>query len=321
MGSGGENERERFIGTRVSELFNLEEGTGADVPWWLEKALYDLAGNILDAPVYELLGAAGPRAVLLYSGAIYFDDLMPRDKPQGIEGVLKACRQDYDAGYRAFKLKIGRGYRWMDRAEGLARDIEVTRAVRERFDDCRILVDVNDGYTVENAVEYVKGVADCDLYWIEEPFLEDADDLRRLKDAMRLAGCTAFIADGEARRGRPDTPTAYGGYTKAFVDRLYALADEDLVDVFVLDLGLVGYTRWCKAMPELRKAGVWASPHTWAWIPRPYYAAHIAAGVGNVCIIEGIPGTTAGVDYSAYTIKNGYLQMPRTPGFGLTLED
>jgi len=33
--------------------------------------------------------------------------------------VLASCKQDYDAGYRAFKLKMGRGYKWTKRPEGL----------------------------------------------------------------------------------------------------------------------------------------------------------------------------------------------------------
>ena len=104
------------------------------------------------------------------------------------------------------------------------------------------------------------------------------------------------------------------------MDRLYAFAAEKLVDVFVMDLGIVGFTRWRKIMPELVKAGVRASPHLWMWTPRPHYAAHLAAGVGNIDILEGIPGKATGIDYSAYAMKEGRLQVPRSPGFGLRLE-
>jgi L-alanine-DL-glutamate epimerase-like enolase superfamily enzyme len=56
------------------------------------------------------------------------------------------------------------------------------------------------------------------------------------------------------------------------------------------------------------------------WTPRPYYAAHLAAGTGNIDILEGIPGKAAGIDYSAYAMKDGCLQVPQSPGFGLRLE-
>jgi D-galactarolactone cycloisomerase len=73
-------------------------------------------------------------------------------------------------------------------------------------------------------------------------------------------------------------------------------------------------------MPEIQKAGVLASPHTWMWTPRPYYAAQLGAGVGNVVIVEGIPGQADGVDYSTYKFVDGNIIVPDVPGFGLWLE-
>jgi D-galactarolactone cycloisomerase len=169
------------------------------------------------------------------------------------------------------------------------------------------------------AIRYVRAVADCDLYWIEEPFEEDFDGLKRLKDAMTAAGSKAMIADGERRQRQAKPLTRHGGYVEEFTDRLYRLAEAKLVDVFVLDLGIVGFTRWRKLMPELISAGIKASPHLWMWTPRTYYCAQLAAGVGNVCIIEGIPGEAPDIDYSAYKITDGSLVVPETPGFGLKL--
>jgi D-galactarolactone cycloisomerase len=306
-------------GKPISELFDLEAGPYPDAVG-IELPLYDLAGHILEQPVYKLLGAKGPTALPIYSGAIYFDDLEPEDSPRGLDGVIASCQQDYDAGYRAFKLKIGRGFKWMPAEEGLQRDINVTRSVRESFSDCKILVDANDGYTVEGFLRYLEGVADCDLYWIEEPFTENRDDLLKLHEYMSKVGCNALIAEGEGRTAHREPLGPYGGYTEEHIDNLYALAAEKLVDVFLLDLGIVGFTRYRHIMPEIQKAGVLASPHTWMWTPRPYYAAQLGAGVGNVVIVEGIPGKAEGVDYSAYKFVDGNIIMPDVPGFGLSLE-
>ncbi|MBI3973323.1 MAG: mandelate racemase [Chloroflexi bacterium] len=308
----------RFLDAPVAGLFDAATGTVEDARV-LDLALHDLAGNILGQPVWKLLGAGGPREIPIYSGAIYFNDLEPEAAPAGVEAVVRSCRQDYEAGYRAFKLKIGRGFKWMPPEEGLARDVAVTRAVREAFPDCQILVDANNAYTVAGFLRYLDGVAGCDLYWIEEPFKEKRDDLRRLKEHMAKLGCRALIAEGEDRTERADPPTKYGGYTPAHVDTLYALAAEGLVDVFLLDLGIVGFTRWRHIMPELAAAGIKASPHTWAWCVRPRLVAQLAAGVGNVVMIEGIPGDTAGLDYRSYPLVDGRLRVPDTPGFGLPL--
>ena len=318
MSHASDEQVNRFIGARVSDLFDPETGT-SDEARILDIPLHDLAGNILGLPVYAMLGAKGSRHVPIYSGAIYFDDLDPEDNPRGIKAVLDECHHDYQSGYRAFKLKIGRGFRWMSREEGIERDIAVTRSVREEFPDCRILVDANDGYTVQDMIRYLDAVADCDLFWIEEPFPENREDLLRLKEHMERIGCRALIADGEARAERAEEFWRYGGYSPGHIEKLFALAEEGLVDVFLMDLGTIGFTNWRRIMPELERAGVKASPHTWGWIPRPYYAAQLAAGVGNVIIVEGIPGRTEGADYSAYKLAEGEISVPNSPGFGIAL--
>lgn len=319
MSHGTDEQVQKFIGAKVSDLFDPQEGTKEEAIL-LDIPLHDLAGAILNAPGYVLLGAKGPTEVPIYSGAIYFDDLDPENNPRGIAGVLSSCQQDYDAGYRSFKLKIGRGFKWMPREEGIQRDIAVTRAVREKFPNCSILVDANDGYSCEDFMRYLSAVADCNLFWIEEPFPENRDDLQRLKEHMHKIDCKALIADGETRKDRSEKGWRYGGYSQQHIDTLFALAEEKLVDVFVLDLGIVGFTNWRHIMPELKRVGVKASPHTWGWIPRPYYVAHLAAGTGNVLIIEGIPGTTDSVDYSAFRLSKGTLIVPDIPGFGLRLK-
>jgi L-alanine-DL-glutamate epimerase-like enolase superfamily enzyme len=318
MSHGPDEQVQKFVGAKVSDLFDVVEGTNEDA-LLLDIPLHDLAGSILGLPIFAILRAKGPRKLPIYSGAIYFDDLDPENKPRGIAGVLASCQQDYEAGYRAFKLKIGRGFKWMPKEEGIKRDIEVTRAVREKFPNCLILVDANDGYTCEDMIRYLSAVADCDLFWIEEPFPENKDDLMRLKEHMAKVGCKALIADGETRTERSSKWWRYGGYSQRHIENLFALAEAKLVDVFVLDLGIVGFTNWRHIMPELERAGVKASPHTWAWIPRPYYVAQLAAGVENVIIIEGIPGKTEGVDYSAYKFVDGQIIVPDLPGFGLKL--
>jgi hypothetical protein len=52
---------------------------------------------------------------------------------------------------------------------------------------------------------------------------------------------------------------------------------------------------------------------------RPYYCAHLAAGVGNCDIVEGIPGKATGIDYSAYGFKDRNLVLPDIAGFGIEL--
>ncbi|HIE29034.1 TPA: mandelate racemase [Candidatus Poribacteria bacterium] len=297
--------RPDLIGKSVAELFNPEVGVIHEEFMPLDFPLHDLAGVILNQPVYQMLGSNGTTVVPCYDGAIYMDDLLPEDNPRGIEAVLTNCRNDYDLGYRAFKLKIGRGYKWMETEEGLRRDIEVTRKVRENFPDCQILVDANNGYTCDGFIRYFDAVADCSIFWVEEPFHENREDLSRLKEFLAKRSPNTLIADGES------------GYD---IESLLKLANEGLVDVLIMDIAGLGFTNWRKLMPRVIEAKVQISPHTWGNPLKTLYASQLAAGLGNTVTLEGIPTQTSDVDWSPYELKDGLLHVPAEPGFGISIK-
>lgn len=291
-----------LVGTPLSQLIDPATGVRDPANAWLDVALHDLAGVVHDVPVWAMLGAAGSTTVEIYDGAIYFDDLDPDDAPRGVEVNLASCRSDAALGYRDFKLKIGRGNLWMDRASGDARDIEVTRAVRAAFPEARILVDANDGYDLEGICRYLDAVADVGLYWLEEPFLDDADDLAALRAHLDAVSPTTRIAEGETS---PD------------VEQLLPVAARGHIDVLLMDVMSFGLTAWRAVMPEVAAAGAVGSPHAWGRPLKTIYAAHLSAGLGRVDIVEGVPGETVGVDTSAYTFADGRLELSDRPGFGL----
>lgn len=292
------------IGQSVSDLFDPGSGVRRDALRGLDFALHDLAGQILDLPVHALLGGQGSTTIPCYDGAIYFADLDPDDDPHGLSAVLADCAADDAAGYRAFKLKIGRGNRWMERAAGDARDIEVTRAVREAYPEHRILVDANDGYDCDGFLEYLRAVADCNLYWVEEPFLDDAADLARLRSHLTEAGSATLIAEGESD---PE------------LESLLKIAGRGDIDVLLMDVVSFGLTSWRAVMPRIAALGVRASPHAWGLPLKTLYAAQLAAGLGSVDTVEGVPGETVGVDTGGYVWRDGELTVPDRPGFGLPL--
>ena len=294
-----------LIGKSVAELFNPEVGVIAEEAMPLDFPLHDLAGVILNQSVYQMLGSNGEIVIPCYDGAIYMDDLLPEDNPRGIEAVLSNCRNDYDMGYRAFKLKIGRGYKWMEFEEGLQRDVEVTKSVRVNFPDCEILVDANNGYTCDGFLRYFDAVADYSIFWIEEPFHENREYLSRLKEFLAQRSPNTLIADGEA------------GYDVEF---LLELANEGLVDVLIMDIAGLGFTNWRKLMPRVIEAKVQIAPHTWGNPLKTLYASQLAAGLGNTVTLEGIPTKTSDVDWSFYKLEDGLLHVPAEPGFGMSIK-
>ena len=70
-------------------------------------------------------------------------------KPMGVE-----------RGHRAFKVKVGRGARWMATDAGLDRDVAVVGAVRDAIGpDCNLFADANNGYTLNLAKEFLERTA------------------------------------------------------------------------------------------------------------------------------------------------------------------
>lgn len=316
-GGGGREPALRLVGRQLAELFTLESGAALEARC-LDVALHDLAGRILGQPVWRLLGGRGGNRIPVYSGAIYFDDLAPPDGDSGVASVIASCRQDAALGHAHFKLKIGRGSRYMPRTEGDARDIAVTREVRRQFPQAKILVDANDGYAPAGICSYLEQVADCRLYWIEEPFEETEDGLRLLRDAISRFSPGTLIADGESRNGRLQDPLgAFGKWQPGHLEELYALAGTGLLDVLLMDVSAMGFTAWRQVLPRLVALGVQGSPHAWSEPYKTCYAAQLAGGLGGVPIVEGVPGRVEGVDDSGYVLADGVLTLPETPGLGL----
>lgn len=307
-----------FVGRKVTDLFSLDAGTALEARA-IDIALHDLAGNILGQPVWKMLGGS-QRSIPIYTGAIYFDDINPKGNDPGIGAILESCAQDAEAGFTNFKLKIGRGFKWMEKAKGDARDIEVTRLVREHYPDALILVDGNDGYDPDGFCAYLDAVADCNLYWVEEPFTETVEGLEKLRAKINEESPHTLIADGEARNERlQDPPGFFGKWQADHVEELYDLCEQKLLDVILPDVGAMGFTPWRHVMPRLIAIGAQGSPHAWSEPFKSWYAAQIGCAYGHVPIIEGVPGYVDGVDDSAYVVENGVLTLPDKPGFGMDL--
>jgi L-alanine-DL-glutamate epimerase-like enolase superfamily enzyme len=191
----------------------------------------------------------------------------------------------------------------MQKEAGLARDIAVTRAVREAFPDCGILVDGNDCFTCDDFLYYFDRVADCGLYWIEEPFPETREDYLRLKEQVVKKSPSTLLADGEAR---PD------------VEQLLGLGREGLLDIICMDIESYGFTGWRKTLPLIASTGLRASPHCYGSMLKTCYTAHLAIATGQFPTLEGLPGETEGV--STYQLRDGLLYVSEHPGFGLDLQ-
>lgn len=305
--------RDPLVGKSVWDLLDHDKMLASREYAPYEIAIYDLVGIVLGKPFYTLFGKPASKKIICYSGMLYCEDLEFSTKEEGIAKLLADCSQDYSLGYRHFKLKLGRGAKWMPHDEGLQRDIDITLAIHQRFPDVTLLVDPNDAYSVEDCITYLEGIKDVELYWLEEPFVEDYDKYTELCQWTKKHRPSLLIADGE--------------FDPQYQE-LERLMKDGLVNVYCEDANQFGYsvaegqfafTQWIERIPVLKKMGILASPHAWGSKCKTVYAAMLGMALGNVPMIEGVTSTCDELDYG-YSQRDGYFIPSGKPGFGITFK-
>lgn len=299
---------QRLLGKRLSDIFDPNIGT-CDEFLAFDFPLWDLAGQILNQPVYEMLGGDGIHPVPVYDGSIYIDEVDPdTGRDDGLQPMLDAVTEGSERGFRAFKVKIGRGHKWMERDAGMKRDIEVIRAIREQIgSSCLLMIDGNNGFTPDTARELMLSVGDCDIYWFEEPFPESIEETVPFHDFLREQGWQTRLADGEGAESRSD--------------ELAEVIRAGGIDVVQLDLRFYTLTRWLKYLPLVYAMNAVPAPHNWGSHLSGFYIPQFARGVPNVAPCETDVMTVGGVDSAGYILDEGVLTIPDAPGFGLGLDD
>lgn len=273
-----------------------------------DHALYDLVGKALDKPTWKVLGGLGPEWVPVYDGSVYFNDLLPEFQSRGVAHLLKGVEASLKAGHRAFKIKIGRGAKWMEAQAGLARDIEVVRAVRKLVGkDAQLMVDANNAFDLETAEQWLDAAGE-DFVFVEELFPEQIDRDLLLKKYLKERGRKTLIADGESADD---------------IDDLAGLIDHEALDVFQPDIRTFGLTRQCALARKMSlHPGLKLAPHNWGSFLGLYMQLTLARGIPNFLIAEQDPSTSDLFDTSAFEFRNGKIRVPDViPGCGITIRE
>lgn len=292
-------------GKLVSELISPKFGIRDDLNIYLDLALHDLMGVILDKPVYKLMGGNGSKETPIYSGMIYFDELEHEGKIGGIDKILENCNWDIEYGYRQLKVKIGRSGKWYSHKEGIKMDIEVVKLINSAFPNTTLLVDSNDKYTLRDTIDFLKGIGDIPLLWVEEPFRENYEDGKKLRKWMDQNGFKSTLyADGEANPNH---------------NLCLKMGKDGIMNAYLPDIRGFGFTRWRHIMDELKSYKMLASPHAFGSMLKTHYITHIAAAFGNVITIEGVTCFSDQIEFGDYKISNGKVRVSSAPGFGMKL--
>lgn len=276
----------------------LEPGT---MPVW------DLLGKVLKKPVYQLLGGAGPVRIPVYDGSIYFSDLLPEYAGRPLDRFKGEIDMGLAAGHRAFKVKIGRGARWMPPEEGYARDVQVLKTIRQHAGpEILIGVDANNGYDPAGTERLLTELPEYNFAFLEEMFPEDIEKCLALKRFISKHGWKTLIADGE---------------TQGNINAYKPFIEAQAIDVFQGDMNRFGFegilteAAWCKAQ------GLQVAPHNWGSLVGFYMQLHLGRAITNLYRAEHDPLSNDILIAEGYRIREGYATLPDAPGFGLKIND
>lgn len=297
----------KLLGMMLDQIWRPGQGVVSPLGR-ADHALYDLIGKALRVPSWRLFGGQGPEWVPVYDGSVYFNDLLPEHKERGVKQLLSEVEDSLQRGHRAFKIKVGRGFKWMGRKEGDARDVEVVRSLRKLVGkDVRLMVDANNGYDFEGTIRFLDQVGDADLYFAEEMFPEEVPLDLKLQEHIRRRGWRTLVADGESAREVK--------HFEPFIER-------QALDVLQPDIRAFGLTlQWELARRLPDKSPIKLAPHNWGSFLGLYMQLVLARGIGSFLIAEEDVSSSDLFDTSAFVFKEGRVQVPSTPGTGLSLRE
>jgi L-alanine-DL-glutamate epimerase-like enolase superfamily enzyme len=149
----------------------------------LDIAIWDLMGKAAKQPVFRLLGGRTKAKIPVYASRLYS---IPLDELVQEAAAYKA------QGYKAMKLRFGWGP--IDGAEGMARNVELIRTVRETVgDEIDIMADAYMGWSLDYAKRMMRLIEPFNLRWLEEAIIPD--DINGYHELRRFG--TTPIAAGE----------------------------------------------------------------------------------------------------------------------------
>jgi L-rhamnonate dehydratase len=195
-------------------------------------ALWDLKGRWLHQPVFRLLGGPTRGTVPAYASMLGFD--------VSDAGRVRARAVEYrDLGYRAQKWFFRLGP--MSGPEGLAKNVELVRTLRETLgDDYDIMLDGWQSFDPLYAIDLAARIAEYHPRWLEEAVMPDRiDSYVRLKERTNIPlagaeheytrwGFKRFIDAGALDVLQPDIYWA-GGLSEVLKITAYASANDLIV--------------------------------------------------------------------------------------------
>ena len=246
----------------------------------IDIALWDIRGKAFGVPLARLLGGLRDRVPAYASGAL--TRTTPTDKLERAAAAL------VEKGYRQIKTQMA--------VEGLnaAQEVERIRLIRGAVGpDINLMVDINQRWSVAEAISIGHRVEELGLGWLEDPTkCDDYQGLAKIADALT-------------------TPICAGEYLYGIEPHRQTMTHHS-VDIVMIDLLRVGgVTQWMKVAGMAEAFNRPVASHL-----LPEIHVHLVAAVPNGLVVEYMPWTWRLFDNPPKPEK-GEMTVPAGPGLGL----
>jgi L-alanine-DL-glutamate epimerase-like enolase superfamily enzyme len=245
----------------------------------IDLACWDLKGKAAGKSVCALLGGLRDRVPTYASGALM--------RPYPLKYLAEAGPRLVGMGFRQMKMQCGS-------EPTVAASVERVRVMRESIgDDVDLMCDINQLWSVPQAIEVGRRIEPYHLFWLEDPTAhDDYPGLARVADALV-------------------TPIAAGEYHYG-IGPFRHLLEARSIDVVMIDLLRVGgITQWLKVAAMAEAFNMPVVSHL---IPEIH--VHLVAAIPNGLTVEYMPWTHR-LFQEIPPIVDGQLVVPNKPGLGL----
>jgi L-alanine-DL-glutamate epimerase-like enolase superfamily enzyme len=260
---------------------------GRPLPWFearaasaVDVALWDIRGKAAGQPVWKLMGGSRDRVPCYASWRIEPD----RD----LDKVARSAERHVANGFTAMKCHLGRS--------SLPQAVDHMRVLREAVgNDVDIMVDVNQQWTVKQAITSTRALAPYRPYWLEDATSNvDLDGLRQVSESLEVPTCA--------------------GETYYTIASFRPLVENRCVDIVMVDQD-IGLSGALKVAHLAEIYGLKVVPHLATEI-----LAHLIAAVPNGLTVEYYPWAVPLFE-EVPPVEKGELVLSDRPGLGLELDE
>ncbi|MDC6387657.1 mandelate racemase/muconate lactonizing enzyme family protein [Maribacter sp. PR1] len=255
----------------------------------IDTALWDIKGKSLGVPVVELLGGSCRDKMEAYASGGWAK----------VDAIGEQLKGYTSKGFSGVKMRVG----IMD--ETVKASVERVKAAREALgDNIKLMTDAHGTFSVPEAKQFCRGVADCNLYWFEEPINPD----NKIGTAEVRSNTDIPIAAGESE------------YTAFDIRDMIA---ERALDVLQPDCAIIGgITEAIRVSQLAHTYQLELAPHCWGSAFSFMAGVSVAFASPSANVIEfslgGNPMMYDLVEENIRVDDKGMIKAPDKPGLGVT---